>query len=65
LQDAIFVFDYQTDWDQLFSSKKERQSKLVKSVKLFRKSVEKYIQARTENINHAGTDLNKYPNLKK
>ena len=65
LQDAIIDFDYHTDWDQVFRSKKDRQSHLAKTVKLFRKSVDKYIQARTENIQHALIiDMKKYRSLK-
>ena len=52
-QRAITIFDYETESEQVFRSKKHRQSSMAKSVKSFRKSVEKYIQERTENIQHA------------
>jgi hypothetical protein len=53
LQDAILTFDHHTEWDQVFRSDKDRQSHLQKYVSQFRKSVDKYIQARVENIQHA------------
>lgn len=43
---AVSSFDYETEWEQVFKTKQERQKKLNKSIKAFKKSVEKYIQSR-------------------
>jgi hypothetical protein len=50
--DAIMVFNYKTDWDQVFESKEERQKHLDENIKLLRESIDKYIQKRSENINN-------------
>jgi hypothetical protein len=50
---AIMVFDYKTDWDQVFNSKEERQKHLDENIKSLRQSIDKYIQKRSENINKA------------
>ena len=55
-QDAITMFDYGTEWDQAYYSKKDLQSSQAKTVKNFKKSVQKYIQARIKNHNHAMID---------
>ena len=47
------VFNYKTDWDQVFNSKEERQKHLDENIKLLRESIDKYIQKRSENINKA------------
>lgn len=52
-QSAFTDFEYETESEQIYHSKKHRQSSLAKSIKLFRKSVEKYIQARTKIHNYA------------
>ena len=54
-QNAILNFDYKTESEQAYRSKKHRQSSQAKTVKLFRKAVEKYIQARIKIHNHALT----------
>ena len=51
--DEIMVFNYKTDWDQVFNSKEERQKHLDENIKLLRESIDKYIQKRSENINKA------------
>ena len=51
--DEIMVFNYKTDWDQVFNSKEERQKHLDENIKLLRQSIDKYIQKRSENINKA------------
>uniref|UniRef100_A0A6C0DEX8 Uncharacterized protein n=1 Tax=viral metagenome TaxID=1070528 RepID=A0A6C0DEX8_9ZZZZ len=50
--DAIMDFNYKTDWDQVFTSKQERQKYLDENIKLLRQSIDKYIQKRSENINN-------------
>jgi hypothetical protein len=50
--DAIMDFNYKTDWDQVFTSKQERQKYLDENIKLLRESIDKYIQKRSENINN-------------
>ena len=50
---AIMVFDYKTDWEQVFNSKEERQKHLDENIKSLRQSIDKYIQKRSENINKA------------
>jgi hypothetical protein len=52
-QNAVTIFDYETEWDQAYFSKKDLQSSQAKTVKRFQKSVEKYIQARIKIHNHA------------
>ena len=59
-QNAITIFDYETEWDQAYRSEKHRQSSQAKSVKRFRKSVEKYIQARIKIHNHALTHISSW-----
>lgn len=51
--DEIMVFNYKTDWDQVFNSKEERQKHLDENIKLLRQSIDNYIQKRSENINKA------------
>lgn len=51
--DAIMDFNYKTDWDQVFTSKQERQKYLDENIKLLRQSIDTYIQKRSENINKA------------
>ncbi len=53
VSDAIMVFNYKTDWDQVFHSKEERQKHLDENIKLLRQSIDNYIQKRSENINKA------------
>ena len=51
--DAIMVFNYKTDWDQVFNSKDEKQKHLDENIKLLRQSIDKYIQKRSENLDKA------------
>ena len=52
-ESEIGVFDYHTDRDQIFRSEKDRQSSLDKSITLFRKAVDRYIDSRIESIQGA------------
>jgi hypothetical protein len=51
--DAIMVFNYKTDWDQVFNSKDKKQKHLDENIKLLRQSIDKYIQKRSENLDKA------------
>jgi hypothetical protein len=52
-QREITVFNYHTEWDQIFRSEKDRQSTLDKSIALFRKAVDRYIDSRIKSIQGA------------
>jgi hypothetical protein len=58
-------FDYGTGWDQAYVSKKDLQSSQAKTVRRFKKAVQKYIQARIKIHNTASIfDLKRYNKLK-
>lgn len=50
---SIDIFNYATESDQAFKSKKEVNEKLEKNIKLLKKSIDDYIQKRRESINNA------------
>ena len=45
--DAIMLFNYNTDAEQVFKTEQEKQKHLVLSTKVLRDSVDKYIQSRS------------------
>jgi hypothetical protein len=45
--DAIMLFNYKTDSEQIFKSEAEKQKHLATSTKVLRDSVDKYIQTRS------------------